>query len=141
MKIEISYDHPRLRFPRRETIRAIRSVLRRERKTIDGVSVVFTNSQRIHSLNRKHLGHDYVTDVIAFELERKPKLETEIYINLDRARSQAGEFGETFQSETRRLLIHGLLHVFGYDDKTVKARAFMRREEDAILKLLKARKY
>ncbi len=140
MRIQVSYDHPRLRFPRRETIRAIRSVLRKEQRKAEGVSVVFTNNTRIHFLNRKHLGHDYVTDVIAFELEREPRLETEIYINLDRARSQAKEFGETFRSETYRLLVHGLLHVLGYDDKTAKARASMRRKEDAVLDALKPRR-
>ncbi len=107
---------------------------------MEGVSVVFTNSRQIHRLNRQHLGHDYVTDVIAFELGRRPELETEIYINLDRARSQSKEFGESYRSETQRLLIHGLLHVLGFDDKTSKGRTSMRKEEDAVLKLLKARK-
>ncbi len=133
MKIEITYDHPHLRFSRGETIRTIRSVLRKERKRIEDVSVVFTGNGLIQSLNRKHLGHDYVTDVIAFELERRPMVAAEIYINLDRARRQAGAYGETFHSETRRLLVHGLLHILGFDDATAADRVVMRHEEDAIL--------
>ena len=91
-------------------------------------------------MNRKHLGHNYVTDVIAFELERKPGIETEIYVNLDRARSQAKEFGGTYRSETQRLIIHGMLHVLGFSDSSAKARTRMRREEDAVLMSLLARK-
>lgn len=140
MKIEISCDHPRLRFSRKETIRAIKSVLRRERKRINGVSVVYTNSSRILRMNRKHLGHDYVTDVIAFELEQEPGIETEIYVNLDKARSQAKRFGETYRSETQRLLVHGLLHILGFRDKTQREIEVMRREEDAILSIIRTGK-
>jgi metalloprotein, YbeY/UPF0054 family len=140
VKIEVSHDHPHLRFSRRETIRAIKSVLRRERKRLNGISVVFTNNSRIRAMNEKHLNHRYVTDVIAFELEQYPELETEIYVNLDRAKSQARAYGDTFRNETTRLLIHGLLHILGYNDKSKKEIALMRREEDAVLGSLRARK-
>jgi probable rRNA maturation factor len=140
MRIEVSHDHPHLRFSRTETIRAIKSVLRKEKMRMEGVSVVFTNNSRIRAINGKHLNHNYVTDVIAFELEQSPGLETEIYINLDRAKSQARTYGETYQRETMRLLIHGLLHVLGYSDKSEKETARMRREEDAVLNSLKVRK-
>lgn len=89
-------------------------------------------------INRKHLKHNYVTDVITFELESSPKIETEVYVNLDRARSQAGMFGATFSDETRRLLIHGLLHALGYDDKSKKQKSLMRQKEDAVLQDLTA---
>lgn len=140
MRIEVTYDHPHLRFPRKETIRAIRSVLRRESKQVEGVSVVYTTNARMRAMNEKHLNHHYITDVITFELEQTPKLETEIYINLDRARIQARTYGATFSNETARLLIHGLLHVLGYNDKSKEQRALMRREEDAVLESLRIRK-
>lgn len=91
-------------------------------------------------MNRKHLNHDYVTDVLSFELERAHGLETEIYINLDRARSQAREYGVSFTNETRRLLVHGMLHVLGYDDRTNVKRKIMRRREDVALQELEAGK-
>lgn len=140
MKIDVSHDHSHLRFPRRETISTIKSVLRSEKKTIAGISVIYTNSPRIRAINEKHLKHNYVTDVIAFELEKNPVLETEIYINLDRAKSQAKTYGETFRDETRRLLIHGLLHVLGYDDKSERQMVCMRHKENAILNDLRTRK-
>lgn len=140
MRIVVTHDHAHLRFSKRETIRAVKSVLRREKRRLAGVSVVYTNNARIRALNGKHLSHDYVTDVIAFELEQRPRLETEIYINLDRARRQAKEFGETFRAETTRLLVNRLLHVLGYRDKTKKDSALMRSEEDAVLEDMKVRK-
>ena len=140
MKIDISFDHPHLRFSRKETIRAIKSVLRREQRKFEEISVVYTNNSRIRLINGKHLKHNFVTDVITFELERSPKLETEIYINLDRARSQAKLYGETFRDETRRLLVHGLLHLLGYNDKSKREMTLMRGEEDAVLEDLRKRK-
>ena len=112
------------------------SVLEREGKRLNRVSIVYTNNRHIRSINDRHLKHDFVTDVISFELEPGPELETEIYINLDRARTQAKLYGGSFRSETRRLLIHGLLHVLGFDDKSKMERDRMRREEDAVLETM-----
>ncbi|HTP12607.1 MAG TPA: rRNA maturation RNase YbeY [Bacteroidota bacterium] len=104
------------------------------------VSVVFTDNGRIRDINRKHLRHDYVTDVIAFELEPRPVLEAEIYVNLDRARLQAKRFRVSFSEETKRLLIHGMLHLLGYDDRTPALRNRMSRREDALLASLRRKK-
>ncbi len=133
MKVEVAHDHPFLRRSRKETIRTIRGVLRKGRKQFGAISVVLTNNTRIRSINRKHLQHDYVTDVIAFELEASPRMEAEIYVNLDRARVQAKDYGDSFTGETRRLVIHGLLHLVGYDDKSARGRLRMKRKEDEIL--------
>ncbi len=141
MKIDVSYDHRFLRFSRKETIRTIVSVLRRVGRRLKRVSVVYTNNRHIRCINEKHLNHQFVTDVITFELEPRPNLETEIYINLDRARSQAIFYRVPFNDETRRLLVHGLLHVLGFDDKSQIARDRMRRKEDEVLaKLTKHKK-
>jgi len=140
MKVEISYDHRFLRLSRKETIRTLGGVIRRERRLVGTVSVVYTNNARIRTINKKHLNHDYVTDVITFEIEARPTLETEIYINLDRARLQARQFGESFTNETRRLLIHGMLHAMGYDDDSRPAKERMRCEEDRVLASLNTNK-
>jgi probable rRNA maturation factor len=141
MRIEISYDHGILRLSRRETIRTIHSVIRSEGRSLRAISVVYTNNARIRTINRKHLNHNYVTDVIAFEIEPRPALEAEIYINLDRARHQARLYQQSFTEETKRLLIHGMLHVMGYDDDSRRARERMRREEDAVLAGLRMDKH
>jgi rRNA maturation RNase YbeY len=125
-------NHPSLRFPKREAFRAIQSVLKNESARSFRLSIVFVGSRTIRGINRRFLGHDSVTDVIAFPLggEDEPGAQAEIYVNLDRAKSQAREYGVTFAEEARRLLIHGTLHLLGYSDESPRRRARMARRED-----------
>lgn len=134
-------NHPSLRFPKRETFRTIQSVLKDESVTSFRLSVVFVGSRTIRGINRQFLGHDYVTDVIAFPLgeEDEPGAQAELYVNLDRAKSQGRDYGVTFAEETRRLLIHGTLHLLGYSDASPRQKARMTRREDSHLsRLLKS---
>jgi rRNA maturation RNase YbeY len=91
-------------------------------------------------MNREFLKHDYVTDVIAFPLGEDGGVEGEIYINLDAARKQAREYGVTYTQESRRLLIHGALHLLGYDDTTIRRKKKMSEREDMYLELMKRKK-
>lgn len=136
--IFVTNSHPSLRFPTGETFRAVESVLRYESVPTIELSVVFVGSRFIRRMNRKFLRHDSVTDVIAFPLGEGPSapVEGELYVNLDRAKSQAKTYGVTFANETRRLLIHGTLHLLGYTDSTPRNKAAMTAREDAILERL-----
>jgi len=91
-------------------------------------------------MNKRYLRHDYVTDVIAFPLGegRGAPPEGEIYVNLDRARSQARAYGVSFAEETRRLVIHGTLHLLGYVDSNARRKAQMTKREDFLLARLSA---
>ena len=133
--IFVTNSHPSLRFPTRETFRALQCVLRLEAVRSFELSVVFVGSRFIRRVNKEFLRHDYATDVIAFPLGEKgtSPLEGELYINLDRAKSQARSYRVTFAEETRRLLIHGTLHLLGYTDATPRKKAVMTRREDEIL--------
>ena len=133
--IFVTNSHPSLRFPKQETFRALECVLKLEAVRRFELSVVFVGSRFIRRMNREFLQHDYTTDVIAFPLGEDgiSPLEGELYINLDRARSQARSYGVTFAEETRRLLIHGTLHLLGYKDSTPRTKAVMTRREDEIL--------
>jgi len=82
------------------------------------VNVVFVTDQRIHELNRRFLKRDRPTNVISFDcnepqLPGEPRLLGEVYISRDRARTQAREYGVSYASELRRLVLHGLLHLLG----------------------------
>jgi rRNA maturation RNase YbeY len=138
--IFVTNNHPSLRFPTEETFRAVESVLRYESVPTIELSVVFVGSRFIRRVNKKFLRHDYVTDVIAFPLGEgsSAPVEGELYVNLDRAKSQARSYGVTFTAETRRLLIHGTLHLLGYADSTPRDKAAMTAREDAILAKLSA---
>ncbi|HCA81054.1 MAG TPA: rRNA maturation RNase YbeY [Bacteroidetes bacterium] len=133
--IFVTNSHPSLRFPKKETFRALECVLKLEAVRRFELSVVFVGNRYIRRVNKKFLQHDYTTDVISFPLgeDGSSPLEGELYINLDRARSQAKTYGVTFAEETRRLLIHGALHLLGYKDSTPRTKAVMTRREDEIL--------
>jgi len=82
------------------------------------VNVIFVNDRQIHELNRRFLKRDRPTDVISFNCDEphvpgEPRLLGEVYVSRDRARAQAREYGVTYASELRRLVLHGLLHVVG----------------------------
>jgi probable rRNA maturation factor len=128
--------HPIRRVPVGRTSRLVRSVLRGERIGGAMVTVVLVDSRRIRRINRRYLAHDFVTDVISFPLEARPRLEGEVYVNLDRARSQAREYGVPVWNEVVRLLVHGTLHLAGYDDRSPGERARMERRQEALVSRL-----
>jgi rRNA maturation RNase YbeY len=132
-------NHSFLRFSTKETFRAIDSVLRAEKRKGMSISVVFTHHRFIRKLNREFLGHDYSTDVIAFATDADTGVDGELYVNLDRARSQARQYRVSFWNEIKRLLIHGTLHVLGYSDKTTKQRNSMLARENRYVSLLEER--
>jgi rRNA maturation RNase YbeY len=97
------------------------------------LNVVFINDRVSRRLNRQYLSHNYATDVLAFRLGGGSQLEGEVYVNLDRARVQAQEYGVSFKNEIARLVIHGLLHLLGYRDTTPRMRARMNRKQEQYL--------
>jgi rRNA maturation RNase YbeY len=126
--ITITNAHPSYRMRGREIAKYVGRVLKR--KGTEAVSVVFVDSRRIRRLNEKYLGHNEPTDVIGFALETEGRLEGEIYVNLDRAKTQARQYGVTLKNEVARLVIHGALHLVGFGDRTATQAQIMRREED-----------
>jgi rRNA maturation RNase YbeY len=131
--ISISTNHPHLRFPGKEIFRTVKNVYGYEGKHIPALAVICTNNRFIRKINREFLGHDYATDVIAFPLGNDGGAEAEIYINLDAARNQAKNYHVTYTQEVQRLLVHGVLHLIGYDDRTQRGRNQMSRREDFYL--------
>ena len=107
-------------------------VIEQHRVPLAQVNVILVDDEELLRMNREHLRHDYYTDVITFTIEEKP-LEGEIYISLDRAREQAGEYRVGVYEEVTRLAIHGALHLAGYDDATEGERERMRGLEDRYL--------
>ena len=138
--ILISTNHPHLRFSSGDVLRALYLVYRGGGKELPSLAIVFTHSRSIRKMNREFLKHDYVTDVIAFPLGEDGGVEGEIYINLDAARKQAREYAVTYTQESRRLLIHGALHLLGYDDTTLRRKKKMNEREDMYLELMKKKR-
>jgi probable rRNA maturation factor len=133
--ILISTNHPYLRFSGKRTSNIMSYIYRTERKALRRTAVIFTNNRYIKKINRTFLSHNYITDVIAFSLGKDCDVESEIYINLDAARSQALRYDVTYTEEVRRLLIHGILHLLGYDDRHQKNRIKMKKREDSYMEI------
>ena len=103
---------------RADVRRLCRLVARDFKPDAAAVNVVFVNDRRIHELNRRFLKRDRPTNVISFNcaephLPGEPQLLGEVYVSRDRARAQAREYGVSYSSELRRLVLHGLLHLLG----------------------------
>lgn len=135
--IDVTHQHPRRRFSRKETLRVVGCVLRETRLNRLHLSVVFTDDRFMRRINREFLNHDWITDVIAFPLKDGTGVDAELYVNLDRARRQAQEYQVSMANEVGRLLIHGVLHLAGYRDTTRSEQARMRRTEERYLSRLK----
>ena len=116
----------------------IESVAKKEKFKIAGLSYVFCNDSFLLNMNKEFLNHDYLTDIITFDLsEERGVLSGEIYISVDRVKENASLFKVPFQTELRRVIIHGVLHLMGYKDKGVVNARKMREKEDSCLSLLK----
>jgi probable rRNA maturation factor len=139
IRVSVVNTHHRHRVAASPIVRAVRQVLRRENRGEAAIGVICINSARSRRLNRTFLGHDYVTDVLTFPLEERLNLEAEIYVNLDRVRQQAREFGVGFSNELARMVIHGVLHLVGYDDAKPRAARRMKEAEDRYLRSLRIR--
>lgn len=109
--------------------------------SIQSLAFIFMNDENLLALNRQFLNHDEYTDIITFDLSeksvrKKREIEGEIYISLERIKENAKTFGKTFQEELHRVMIHGVLHLCGYSDKTSASQKKIRAKEDFYLNKL-----
>lgn len=101
------------------------------------LSIIFVDDEKIKELNQKFLGHNYVTDVISFDLSDDNIILGEVYICYPQAERQAKEYGVSVEDEILRLAIHGVLHLLGFEDDTEEKRKEMNKLEDMFLKKIK----
>jgi probable rRNA maturation factor len=131
IRVEVVNAHPRRRPKKAPLVRAVRGVLRGEGRATALVRVVLINHARCIRLNREFLGHRGTTDVISFPLGEGKAVEGEIYVNIDQALVQAEHYRVSGRCEIIRLVVHGTLHLLGYDDTTAAVRRIMKLREDA----------
>lgn len=117
--------------------RAVRMVVTKEKIRDPEISVIFIDDRKMKRMNTEYLQHRYSTDVLAFLLESRPALEGEVYVCIDMARRQAKEYGVPVREEILRLVIHGVLHLCGYEDETFAGSQEMHEREDAVLVKMK----
>ena len=106
--------------------------------TIVNLNYIFCNDRYLRKMNVEYLQHDYNTDIITFDNSTaRGKIEADIFISIDTVRKNAGAYNVSFQDELNRVMIHGLLHLTGMDDKNPELKSEMRAAEDRWLKELK----
>jgi probable rRNA maturation factor len=137
-RIAVSNLQTRVRVNRRRVSQIARAVIAGERAgNAAEIGVCFLTDARIRRFNREFHGTDCTTDVLAFDLGAPGECRADIVISADTASANAGIFGTTPLHECYLYLIHGMLHLLGYDDSTPRKRAVMRRRENHYLKQLK----
>ena len=130
----IDVDMPAL--PQHETSAWVRAVAESYGKRVGEVAYVFCNDEKILEVNREYLGHDYYTDVITFDYDEDDIVSGDVVISLDTVRSNAELFGKEYDDELHRVIIHGILHLCGINDKGPGEREIMEAAENKALAML-----
>ena len=132
----VSYFTEDIAFPFKEkrlTSRWLKFVAESEAKRLGDISVIFCSDNYILDVNIKYLKHDYYTDIITFDYCEGNRLSGDLCISIDSVRENAAFYGTEFADELNRVIVHGVLHLIGYDDHTEEDIAVMRAKENYYL--------
>ena len=135
----ITYSAEGVKMPKikkRDTSAWIKAVIASYGKKTGDIGYMFVSDEKILEVNREYLGHDYYTDVITFDYDEEDTVSGDIVISLDTVRSNAGLFGKEYADELHRVIIHGILHLCGINDKGPGEREIMEAAEDRALAML-----
>ena len=135
----ITYNTDGVRMPnikKRETTAWIRRVAATYQKKVGEVGYMFVNDEKILEVNREYLGHDYYTDIITFDYDEGDTLNGDLVISLDTVRTNAEKFKKDYDEELHRVIIHGILHLCGINDKGPGEREIMEAAENKALAMI-----
>lgn len=120
---------------RKDTTAWIKAVAQTYGKKIGEVGYMFVNDEKILEINNEYLGHDYYTDVITFDYDEDDVVNGDIVISLDTVRTNAELFDKAYEDELYRVIIHGILHLCGLNDKGPGEREIMEKAENKALEM------
>lgn len=123
-------------FPHRKMSEWIKQISSLHGKSTGDVSFIFCNDEKILEINQQYLHHDYYTDVITFDTSQKEVIHGDIFISIETVASNAKKFQVPYQQELYRVMIHGILHLCGFDDQTEEEQTIMRNQENHALSLI-----
>ena len=136
MKINFHYDIRKFRLrDSKLTKKIISRIVSDAGKRGGAADIIITSDDKVYEINREFLGHDYYTDIITFDYNNGKTVNGEIYISAERVRENAGKFGVKADSEMKRVIFHGFLHLCGYDDRTAEEKKKMSEMEEMYLAL------
>ena len=134
----ITYNAENVRLPKirkRDTTAWIKAVAAEYGRKVGEIGYMFVNDEKILEVNREYLGHDYYTDIITFDYDEGNRINGDLVISLDTVRSNAEKFSKPYDEELHRVIIHGILHLCGINDKGPGEREIMEAAEDKALAL------
>lgn len=114
----------------------IRKVASLYGKRTGDISYIFCSDEKILEVNKQYLQHDYYTDIISFDYTEGTKISGDLFISLDTVKSNSENFGTDYTEELHRIIIHGILHLCGINDKGPGEREIMTQKENEALALL-----
>ena len=134
MTIRANYHRVKFRVKQSTVIKDwIENVIREEGKAPGEINLFFTDSESVREINKEFLEHDYYTDVISFDYGDANIISGEIYISVETVKENAERYNEKPGMEMNRVILHGILHLLGYKDKTEEQKRQMRSKEDYYL--------
>ena len=114
----------------------VKGILENEEVRCSSINLIFCSDETIKEYNEKYLSHDYETDVITFyDKDENNEIESEIFISVDSVKNNAKRYKTDFQNELKRVMIHGVLHLCGFKDKTRPDKIRMRKRENYYLNI------
>jgi rRNA maturation RNase YbeY len=114
----------------------IKRIIKEHDYNLGSITIIFCSDQYILKINREFLNHDYFTDIITFDYCENRNISGDLLISLETVRSNSEKFDTDFSDELNRVIIHGILHLIGFDDSTPELKANIRKEEDKALEIL-----
>lgn len=121
-----------------KTRRWIKRVIEEEGFALNQLNYIFCSDEYLLDVNKEYLEHDYYTDIITFDnSEEEETIEGDLFISVDRIKNNAEQMNIPFETELKRVMIHGVLHLTGYDDTSDELKKEIRLKEDECLKLFK----
>lgn len=139
----ISYNTVNVKMPairRRDTSAWVKAVAASYGKKVGEIAYIFVDDEEILRVNREYLQHDYYTDIITFDYTEGDTISGDLFISLDTVRTNAEQFDKPYEEELHRVIIHGILHLCGINDKGPGEREIMEAAENKALALLKEMK-
>lgn len=136
----ITYNADGVKMPsirKREITAWIKAVAADHGRRVGEIGYMFVDDEKILEVNREYLGHDYYTDIITFDYDEGDVISGDLVISLDTVRSNAELFGKDYDEELHRVIIHGILHLCGINDKGPGEREIMEAEENKALEKVK----
>lgn len=119
--------------PQKHIKESIKELINNERKKMGNINFIFVSDNKILEINKQFLNHDYVTDIITFDYCEKNMISGDLFISIDCVKSNALKYHVPFENELTRVMIHGILHLLGYNDKLPDEQIVMKRKEDEFL--------